>query len=191
MFKILFTYQAYTEILNFNKINQLKDFCMELKKNNISVTRSNVCGWQSQELFDEYDIIKELRHSIDKHIKIASKNLSLKKQIKIDNLWVNINEYKDSNIQHLHPSSILSGTFYVQTPKDCGGLTFCNPHEALLSSYLLDNIKELNSSNASTHTLNPVENLLVLFPSWLKHFVQPNMNKTEERISISFNTSYE
>ena len=27
----------------------------------------------------KYDIIKELRHIIDKHIKIASKNLNLKK----------------------------------------------------------------------------------------------------------------
>ena len=32
------------------------------------------------------------------------------------------------------------------------------------------------------------ENTLYLFPGWLNHFVNPNLNKTEERISISFNT---
>ena len=32
-------------------------------------------------------------------------------------------------------------------------------------------------------------NTLYLFPSWLNHCVEANENKTEERISISFNTS--
>ena len=31
------------------------------------------------------------------------------------------------------------------------------------------------------------ENRLILFPSWLKHNVQPNLNSKKERISISFN----
>ena len=39
--------------------------------------------------------------------------------------------------------------------------------------------------------LPSIENGLYLFPSWLKHYVKPNMNKKEERISISFNLNFE
>ena len=31
------------------------------------------------------------------------------------------------------------------------------------------------------------DNLLVLFPSWLEHSVEPNEKATKDRISISFN----
>ena len=33
------------------------------------------------------------------------------------------------------------------------------------------------------------ENVLLLFPSWLKHYVNPNLSN-EDRISLSFNTNF-
>ena len=41
----------------------------------------------------------------------------------------------------------------------------------------------LGSDSAS---INPQEGLLVLFPSYIEHFVEPNQS-SEDRISISFN----
>ena len=43
-----------------------------------------------------------------------------------------------------------------------------------------------NYFNSSTYKLNPIEKNLYLFPSWLKHYVEPNQLK-KDRISISFN----
>ena len=40
--------------------------------------------------------------------------------------------------------------------------------------------------NSSVWQVNPQENLCILFPANLEHFVKPNLNK-ERRISISFN----
>ena len=49
--------------------------------------------------------------------------------------------------------------------------------------------EEYNQYNTSLVKAPAIENTLYLFPSWLNHFVESNMNKTEERISISFNIS--
>ena len=50
------------------------------------------------------------------------------------------------------------------------------------------NIKNFNSYNSHCWEFIPEENVIYLFPAWLKHSVQPNLNKNEERISFSFNT---
>ena len=49
------------------------------------------------------------------------------------------------------------------------------------------NINKYNEYNSSIWSIDPKENLLVLFPSNMEHFVEPNLNKNNERISISFN----
>ena len=46
---------------------------------------------------------------------------------------------------------------------------------------------DYNNYNSGTWWLPSEENNLYLFPSWLKHRVEPNLNKNENRISISFN----
>ena len=48
-------------------------------------------------------------------------------------------------------------------------------------------ITEYNSWNSPVWRMPVKEGKLILFPSWLKHGVQPNLNKTESRISVSFN----
>jgi len=58
-----------------------------------------------------------------------------------------------------------------------------------MESVLDKNVLEYNSYNSSNWYFKTVENMLLLFPSWLKHMVKPNMNKKQKRISISFNTN--
>ena len=41
--------------------------------------------------------------------------------------------------------------------------------------------------NSALYNFIPKEGQLLLFPSWVEHFVKPNLNKTQERISIAFN----
>ena len=53
-----------------------------------------------------------------------------------------------------------------------------NPYYKEINSY--------NEYNSSTWKIEPEKNLCVLFPSYLNHYVEPNLNK-KERISISFN----
>ena len=112
----VFVYEVYHFSLNFD-VNRLSDFCFELQNNNKGRVRSNLGGWQSNDLFDEYSIISDLRKLIFEKVKIAAEDFNLSKEIKLDNLWININEYKDTNMIHCHPQSILSGVYYVKVPK--------------------------------------------------------------------------
>ena len=46
--------------------------------------------------------------------------------------------------------------------------------------------KKGNAINANSVRFNPRENMGVIFPSWLQHWVQTN--NSQERVSISWNT---
>jgi uncharacterized protein (TIGR02466 family) len=184
----IFKFQLYCEKLNFDT-DSLSNLCFELQNKNKDYGRisSNLGGWQSDDLFDAYTIISNLRKLIYNHIDIYSKNFKLNKKLKLDNLWININGYKDLNLPHIHPNNILSGVFYVKVPKNSGKIRFENPCLDLMEGVYQNSILEYNSINSATWSLEPDENLLILFPSFLKHSVLPNMNKKEKRISISFN----
>ena len=103
-------------------------------------------------------------------------------------MWVNIGLYKDSNSSHNHPFCDISGVYYVKTPEKCGNITFEHPAIDVLDYYFPKPSGEFNEYNSPNWWKPAVENSLYLFPGWLKHYVEPNLNKTEERVSISFNT---
>lgn len=99
--------------------------------------------------------------------------------------WFNRNTPGTSHHLHRHPNSIVSGVFYVKAPKGGGDLVFARNTEMLAP-----NRKEMLSGHASDFSaVEPEDNLLLLFPSYLNHFVTPN-NSSENRISISFNTFF-
>ena len=106
--------------------------------------------------------------------------------------WYNINAYKDYNMPHKHPGSIVSGVFYVRTPENCGEINFIHPAEDDIENHWNSNKRSDALANdpsliGTRYRMFPKENMLILFPSWLGHYVRPNMNETEKRISISFN----
>ena len=99
--------------------------------------------------------------------------------------WVNYNETKQSiNFQHSH-DGVFSGVFYLKVPKDSGKLSMVNPQ----MNFLWKGCELSNPTNDITtenFTLIPKEGQLLLWPSYLEHFVEPNAHD-ESRISISFN----
>ena len=97
---------------------------------------------------------------------------------------------KNFNLKHNHPTSDLSGVLWIKCQKNCGNIIFEHPAKDLFDYYFMNvkNPEEMNVYNARTWWLPSKVNMLYLFPSWLNHSVELNKNKTEERISISFNT---
>ena len=99
--------------------------------------------------------------------------------------WVNVNKQDNYNSRHHHDphaGTFLSGVFYVKCPPDCGAIRFYDPRPHIDTApdmqYFYD---------SKTHfKIFPQENMLLMFPSWLEHDVEPNKSK-EERIAISFN----
>ena len=80
---------------------------------------------------------------------------------------------------------MVSGVYYVNMPS--GSLILYHPAENVLEyDWGPDVVSEYVGYNSSLYSLNPTNNTLVLFPSWLSHSVGPNTS-TENRITISFN----
>jgi len=182
----LFSYDLYKTNLEKN-LNQINEYISKIKNKDQGRIFSNVGGWQSHDLIKDDSTIIELVESIEKHLNIFSKDFSIKKAFYVDNIWININNYKDYNERHFHPRSILSGVFYVKVPKDSGMLKFYNPLGNIMEATLENKVDKWNEKNSVVMQVKPKENDLFIFPSWLDHSVLPNLNKTEERISFSFN----
>jgi uncharacterized protein (TIGR02466 family) len=102
--------------------------------------------------------------------------------------WANVCWTGNYNAPHIHPDSAWSGVYYV----DAG-----DPDTAIPFSSCLE-LLDPRSAAGGAHTpgdpfghpvrISPLAGLLVLFPSWLVHWVHPHSGR-RERIAISFNVS--
>ena len=192
----MFPQALSSEILNMN-VKKISDFCYEIKNSDTdkNIIRSNRGGWQSDKL--DINSIKNVEFNkliteIDIAINKVSTQIGIGYQLELDSIWININQYGNYNASHTHNGSILSGAFYVKTPKNCGQIEFENPLSSLIQSYLFywQILRQLDSSVwlGSNCRILCEENQLIIFPSWIKHSVEQNLNQNEDRISISFNT---
>ena len=104
--------------------------------------------------------------------------------LNIDSLWVNIspkNSYQESH-KHLtyKVKNVFSGVLYISSFPNSGNLSLVNPIEDQLM------LMVPFSKVLSRISIPPEDKNIILFPSWLEHYV--GENKTEEnRISVSWN----
>ncbi|MEI8021589.1 MAG: TIGR02466 family protein [Schlesneria sp.] len=102
--------------------------------------------------------------------------------------WINVNGKGGFNTPHDHPGWAWSGTYYVQLPE--------NPPQRSGCIEFLDsrtNVRCITVDGASCfmskYTHRPVSGTMLLFPSYLRHWVYPN-EQDEERVSIAFNARF-
>jgi len=150
---------------------------------------SNYGGWQSKSFTKTNSYTKPLFNILNTAVEEIKNKIEYQHNLKLQDYWYNIN-YKDSfNIPHIHvgvhADTIVSGVFYIETPKDCGQIVFKRNNQ-LIGLMYEGRTTRYNEYNSSIWTVNPVKNSYVLFPANLEHFVKPNLNK-ERRISIGFN----
>tara|TARA_R100001244_G_scaffold110630_1_gene81778 strand:+ start:1478 stop:2047 length:570 start_codon:yes stop_codon:yes gene_type:complete len=175
-------------VTTFNEdLKKLEKYSYKLKKKSKSRIISNQGGWQSPSIGTR-EIPKEttpLILKIEEAVQEYSELFKFKKRIKFSNMWININSYKDSNLIHTHPGCLISGVYYIKTPKNCGNIRF--KQSSNIDYHLHDEkVTEWNSLNTISWSLPAIENTLYLFPSWVEHLVTLNYSK-EDRISLSFN----
>mgnify|MGYP001243607851 CR=1 FL=1 len=101
---------------------------------------------------------------------------------KMDESWFNWSGKGMYQEFHIHPESDISGTFYVQTPPNCGNIIFNPP----ASAYNYHKLTHRSTVLEKSLHFEPMPARMILFPSYLEHMVQDNKN-TEERISVAFN----
>ena len=94
--------------------------------------------------------------------------------------WINLMPKNTYHTLHLHPHSVISGTYYVSVPKGSVSLRLEDPRMAHFMNAPL--------GKPVYHDIKPRAGGFILFDSWLRHEVPPNQS-TEPRISVSFNYS--
>ena len=63
---------------------------------------------------------------------------------------------------------------------------FCHPvmaHQYVINSEIID---KFNGFNSTVMSVTPEVGKLIIFPSWLVHYVEPNLDDSD-RISMAFN----
>jgi len=190
MIKDLFKIGIFAKDLDLD-VQAISNYCNEFRKKDdvtgMPDTLSNSGGYHSSYLQGKHLPLNTLFQQITEHAQVYNSALGFSKERKISDIWININGYRDYNVEHSHSGGcILSGVYYAQTPKDCGNIIFYPPHIDILQSNW--HLQERNSLyNYSNFWMPAIANRLYLFPNWLRHGVESNMNKEEERISLSFN----
>ena len=106
--------------------------------------------------------------------------LELGRKPKLDSLWVNLLKSGGHHSGHIHPHSIISGTFYVEVPKGSGAIRFEDPRLPLMMA--------APQRTTSFFSVEPSAGLLLMWESWLRHEVLPGTGRGD-RLSISFNFS--
>ena len=177
----LFKVPLFGSILDLD-ITSIEKYCLDYQNKDEGRILSNVGGYQSKEVR-----ILPLIRELNKNLNILADTHGIDDELTVGNMWININQFKDYNGAHVHPNALFSGVYYVKAPDKCGNIIFEHPAQDVMNyTYDATNLKEYNQYNSITYWREAKENLLYIFPAWLKHSVAPNLSN-EKRISISFN----
>tara|TARA_B100000586_G_C20093779_1_gene421364 strand:- start:277 stop:900 length:624 start_codon:yes stop_codon:yes gene_type:complete len=135
--------------------------------------------------------LEKLKQFCEDHIKIYVENIiSPKEEVKfyITQSWINKTRSNEEHHLHTHPNSIISGVFYIRTVEE-DKISFGDPNWRIKERVKFQ-MRTSNTWNTEVMNINVTKNDLILFPSWLDHFVPQNPQATTDRISLSFNTFF-
>jgi uncharacterized protein (TIGR02466 family) len=158
--------------------------------------RTNSGGWHyAFDLFERPDpVVVEFRECMEEHVRGFLNHFRPESRRREDSFrlrgWINVNRAGDYNRLHCHPGSFVSATYYVRVPEDMkgGNIVFRDPRGPAVAMYETPDIELPWVGDGVGVPFAPAPGLLLLFPSWLEHSVEP-FEGTGERISIAFNAS--
>ena len=134
---------------------------------------------------------EELKNLLDLHVKIFVEELDFDlegRNLKLEDLWINILPEGGNHSAHIHPNSVISGTTYISMPSGSSAIKFEDPRHSMMMA-APSRIKDAKEYLKPFIYVNPSVGDVLLWESWLRHEVPAN-NSSEERISISFNYSW-
>lgn len=138
-----------------------------------------------------FSTFMDLEKALDKHARAFARRLDMDisgGKLRMTDCWVNIMPKHATHSLHLHPLSVISGTYYVKTPRGCSRIRFEDPR---LDRFMRAPNKRPDCRPENRQQAHYVADAghVVLFESWLRHEVAPNQSDTE-RVSISFNYDF-
>ncbi len=133
----------------------------------------------------------ELKDHLDAHAAHFARELCWElgdRELVLDAFWINLLEPGGFHSGHLHPNSVISGTFYVEIPDGASALKFEDPRLARMMG-APPKLDDAPRDQMPFITMRPSPCTLMMWESWLRHEVVLNRAETE-RISVSFNYAW-
>lgn len=163
-------------------------YVLSLEGRVTSKPRSCVNGWQSRsDLFEHEFVGKEalmraINGALRDAFRLNSVTLTQSATVHLEG-WANVLRHGGYHKPHRHPGSPWSGVVYLQClsgSDDAGVVEFQDPRLGL------DAPSPAFANVGINLKIRPAAGSVVVFPSWLTHFVNPHKGE-EPRVSVAFN----
>ena len=138
-----------------------------------------------------FPIFADLVKVLDAHVAAFVEDLEFDldgKELKLEDIWINILPEGGMHASHIHPHSVISGTTYVAMPASTSALKLEDPRSARMMASPVRR-KDARQELRTFIYAKPVVGDVLLWESWLRHEVPMNMSE-DDRISVSFNYSW-
>ena len=181
------------QVLDCDVLNrQLVGEAQAMRARSPGLTRSNRDGWHSEdEFFGRTEpgcttLRTHILEAVQEATQLLSPHFDFVTNQALCQGWVNVNPPGAFNAPHDHAGFALSGVYYVSVaPEGRGGaIEFLDPR-VNANAYTIEGADCFNRK----FVINPKAGNLLLFPSYLTHWVQPNGESTD-RITVAFNVRY-
>lgn len=157
--------------------NSIKEYLYNLPFQKV---RNGSCSYSvSKKVLDDQQCLplkekieKVLNDYIDQVQGIDAQNF----RFTIKTSWVLKLEPGDYADEHYHSKSIFSGVLYLNVPDNSSKINFHRPpsHVDPMTKWFEWNIKNWNIYNCEKYFIQPQNNMIVLFPSYLGHSTEKN-----------------
>lgn len=138
-----------------------------------------------------FPVFKALQKILDRQVVDFAKALEFDLgggKLKMDSFWVNLLPPGGFHAAHIHPNSVISGTFYVEIPKGAAALRIEDPRHQMMMAAPPRKARAARELQPFV-SLEPRPGTLFLWESFLRHDVPMNRGESE-RISVSFNYNW-
>jgi uncharacterized protein (TIGR02466 family) len=185
---LIFGTPIISEIISHPGLDEALEMAILTQEASSPQTNSTRGGWQTEHSFASWgDAAGALADHVFRLADAHTEMLDPDGEWAIEG-WGNILKPGGYNLQHTHGSSFWSAVYYVRVDEGTdGALTFIDPRRALLQAYS-NRLRMKTAGIFGKAEVKPEAGLLVMFPAWLDHAVQP-WEGTGLRISVAMNLS--
>ena len=145
-------------------------------------------SWQSGHGLHELDGFRALADCIGRSAESVLEYLKVGHgRLAITGCWANVNAPGAGHPVHNHPNNYLSGVYYVRTQPGADTINFLDPRPQ--TAIIRPPVTALTAENTEQVVIDVAAGMLLMFPAWLPHSVDPNRSD-RLRISLGFNLMF-
>jgi uncharacterized protein (TIGR02466 family) len=132
----------------------------------------------------------QLKSALDKHAAAFARELHFDlgaRRLRLDSIWINVLEPGGAHTGHIHPHSVLSGTYYVDVPANASALKLEDPRHPMMMAAPTRRADAPEAERTFVY-IAPKAGEVLMWESFIRHEVPMNGAK-KARVSVSFNYS--